>query len=149
MFGGKYKSDARVTTLENQTHNLENDLNAIKSNMGFIEFTPVGEILEANDLFLALIGYKREEVQGQHHRILCERNYASSQEYLSFWEALRAGDAQRGTFRRVGKNGQIIWLEASYFPVLDGGRVTKVIKIASDITAARSALLDRNALFDA
>ena len=106
MFGGKYKSDARVTTLENQTHNLENDLNAIKSHMGFIEFSPVGEILEANDLFLAVIGYKREEVQGQHHRILCERNYASSQEYLSFWEALRAGDAQRGTFRRVGKNGQ-------------------------------------------
>lgn len=149
MFGRKFKADPQVTALEIQFHNLENDLNAIKANMGFIEFTPVGEILDANDLFLAVIGYQLSEIQGKHHRIFCEREYGSSQEYLAFWEQLRAGNAQRGTFKRIGRNGQTIWLEASYFPVFNDGRVTKVIKIASDITASRSSLLDRNALFDA
>jgi len=149
MFGRKLKVDTQAMALEVQLHNVENDINAIKSNMGFIEFTPFGEILDANDLFLSVIGFRREEVQGKHHRILCERDYASSQEYVSFWEKLRAGKTQSGTFKRVGKEGQTIWLEASYFPVLDAGSVVKVIKIASDITAARTTLLDRNALFTA
>ncbi|HWV14839.1 MAG TPA: PAS domain-containing methyl-accepting chemotaxis protein [Cellvibrio sp.] len=149
MFGRKHRAEGQIAALEIQSHSLENDLNAIKTNMAFIEFSPIGEIINANDLFLAVVGYERAEVQGQHHRIFCERGYASSQEYLSFWEQLRAGRPQSGTFKRLGKNGQAIWLQASYFPVLDNGRVTKVIKIASDITAAHNALLDRNALFDA
>lgn len=149
MFGRKYKVDAQVIALETQRHNLENDLNAIKSNMGFIEFTPMGEIIDANDLFLSVVGYPREEVQGKHHRMFCEREYANSQEYLSFWENLRAGHTQRGSFKRIGKNGKTIWLEASYFPVVDGDHVVKIIKIAADITEAKLTLLDRNSLFSA
>lgn len=149
MFGRKYKVDAQLITLEAQRHDLENDLNAIKSNMGFIEFTPVGEIIDANDLFLSIVGYHRDELQGKHHKMLCEREFVNSQEYLSFWESLRAGHTQRGSFKRVGRNGKTVWLEASYFPVIDDDRVVKIIKIAADITDAKLTLLDRNALFSA
>lgn len=149
MFGRKFKVDAQLVALEELCRRLAADLNAIKNNMGYIEFTPNGEILDANDLFLAVVGYQRSDLQGKHHRLLCERDYASSHEYKAFWENLRLGQAQCGTFKRLARDGHTIWLEASYFPVLEGNRVVKVIKIAADITQAKNSLVDRNALFTA
>jgi methyl-accepting chemotaxis protein len=149
MFGKKIKIDAQIIALEKLCQILSSDLNAIKDNMGYIEFTPNGEVLDANDLFLAVIGYARADIQGKHHRILCERDYASSREYQTFWENLRTGQSQSGTFKRIAKDGHTIWLEASYFPVKEGNRITKIIKIATDITQAKKSLLDRNALFTA
>jgi len=149
MFGRKIKIDSQVTALEKLCQILACDLNAIKDNTGYIEFTPTGEVLDANDLFLSAVGYERADLQGKHHRVLCERNYAGSTEYQVFWENLRAGHTQRGTFKRLTSDGRTIWLEASYFPISDGSRVTKVIKIAADITNAQNTLLDRNALFTA
>jgi methyl-accepting chemotaxis protein len=149
MFGMKTKEDVQAAALEKLCQMLALDLDAIKDNMGYIEFTPAGEVLDANDLFLSVIGYQRTDIKGKHHRLLCERNYASSQEYQTFWDELRAGQSQQGTFKRVARNGRTIWLEASYFPVRDGDSVVKVIKVAADITQAKNALLDRNALFAA
>ena len=149
MFGKKLKADTQIAALEKLCQILASDLNAIKNNMGYIEFSPNGEVIEVNDLFLSVIGYQRRDIQGKHHRLLCERDYASSNEYQAFWDNLRAGEAQRGTFKRLAKDGNTIWLEASYFPVSDGSHVTKVIKIAADITKAQNNLFDRNALFSA
>jgi len=149
MFGRNLKIDNQISALEKLCQILASDLNAIKDNMGYIEFTPNGEVLDANDLFLSVIGYQRADIQGKHHRVLCERDYASSTEYQAFWENLRAGQAQSGTFKRFARDGHTIWLEASYFPVSENGRVTKVIKIATDITNAQNTLLDRHALFSA
>ena len=151
MFGRKIKIDNQINALEKLCQILASDLNAIKENMGYIEFSPKGEILDTNDLFLSITGYHRTELQGRHHRILCESNHAESNEYQSFWENLRAGQAQRGTFKRLAKDGHAIWLEASYFPIRDPGtsKITKIIKVASDVTNAQNTLLDRNALFTA
>ncbi|RFC34961.1 MAG: methyl-accepting chemotaxis sensory transducer with Pas/Pac sensor [Candidatus Nitrotoga sp. SPKER] len=149
MFGAKKKLESQLADMDARCHLLENDLDAIKKNMGYIEFTPTGEILYANDLFLSVVEYESSEIKNKHHRIFCEASYSGSKEYVTFWENLRAGKPQNGTFQRFGKNNRRIWLEASYFPVKTGNVVTKIIKIASDITLEKNALLDRNALFTA
>ncbi|MGD8176049.1 methyl-accepting chemotaxis protein [Marinimicrobium sp. ARAG 43.8] len=127
---------------------VHRDLKAIKSHLGYIEFHPGGSIIDANDQFLNIVGYRREELEGQHHRILCERHYAKSDEYERFWKELATGRAQSGTVRRYAKDGREIWLEANYFPVEEEGEVVKVIKIASDVTRAQHEFLDQKALLE-
>ncbi|BBJ24331.1 methyl-accepting chemotaxis protein [Candidatus Nitrotoga sp. AM1P] len=149
MFGAKKKLESQLADVDAKYRLLENDIDAIKKNMGYIEFTPTGEILDANNLFLSITGYQHSEIKSKHHRIFCDPSYVGSKEYAAFWENLRAGKSQNGTFQRFGKNNQGIWLEASYFPVSIGNVVVKIIKIASDITLAKNTLLDRNAMFTA
>ncbi|MDX1800891.1 MAG: PAS domain-containing methyl-accepting chemotaxis protein, partial [Marinobacter sp.] len=109
-----------------------------------------GIIIDANDRFLSLAGYSLNEIKGKHHRLFCASSYSSTPMYTAFWQALASGQSQNGTFRRINKAGQTIWLDAVYFPVQDDqGVVTKVIKIASDVTEQQNDLLDRNAMFDA
>ncbi len=148
MFGKK-KSTVHEAENSLALRVLDNDLNAIKLNAAYIEFTPEGEIRSANDFFLETVGYDRSMIVGKHHRILCERTYAASNEYLVFWENLRAGRTQSGTFRRIGNGDRVIWLEASYFPVKDRGKVVKIIKIASDVTDEKNRLIAGNALISA
>lgn len=106
---------------------------AINQGWAMIEFTPSGVIQYANDNFLNAMGY--ESVAGEHHRIFCEEAYTHSHEYRQFWDDLAAGKMNSGEFKRIKKNGDEIWLNASYTPVQDEhGNVTKVIKIATDIT---------------
>lgn len=109
-------------------------LTAMCENIPVIQFTPNGEIITANALFLAAVGYQLNEVQGQHHRIFCDQQTQDSIEYSNFWRDLKAGKANKGTFLRYAKNGSPIWLEATYFPVIEQGQVTRVFKIAKDIT---------------
>ncbi|WP_305881956.1 PAS domain-containing methyl-accepting chemotaxis protein [Gilvimarinus sp. DA14] len=149
MFGKNKEQEAHIGELENNNRELAASLDAIRNHMGYIEFTPSGDILDANNLFLDVVGYPLEEIRNRHHRMFCDSGYAASEEYQSFWRALAAGEGQQGTFKRYGKRGNVIWLEASYFPVFEGNRVSKVIKIASDVTESRNSLLDRNALFEA
>jgi methyl-accepting chemotaxis protein len=112
-------------------------LDAIDRSMAVIEFTPSGDILRANANFLAATGYRMEELAGQHHRIFCEETYRSSDEYRKLWERLRNGEFVSGQFKRLKRNGEPLYLEASYNPVKDkDGRVLKVVKFAHDITAA-------------
>lgn len=126
------------------------ELDAIRQNIGYIEFTPEGRILDVNDLFLAVVGFSRDEVIGQHHRMFCRPDFVGSDEYRNFWHHLASGQSHGGSFERVNRQGEVCWLQACYFPVMNSeGEVTKVIKLASDITAERQALNDRESRISA
>ncbi len=110
-------------------------LDAISRVQAVIEFTPAGEVLTANENFLSLLGYRLDEIRGQHHRIFCDPAYVSTPAYKAFWEKLSGGEFVAEEFMRVGKGGKIVWIQASYNPILDmNGRVFKVVKFATDVT---------------
>ena len=112
-------------------------LNAINRAMAVIEFTPDGTVVDANDNFLATLGYRLEDIKGRHHRMFCDSQFAQSAEYQHHWQQLARGEFFTGQIKRIAKDGSVRWLEASYNPVFgtDGKTVTSVIKFASDITA--------------
>ncbi|WP_038054084.1 PAS domain-containing methyl-accepting chemotaxis protein [Thioalkalivibrio sp. ALJ1] len=125
-------------------------LEAIREAVAYIEFTPRGQILEANDLFLKTVGHAREAVLGQHHRMFCSPEYARSMPYRDFWRRLATGEPQSGTFPRVTHDGETLWLEATYFPVRNAqGQVEKIAKIAYDVTEKQEQLRDQAAVFTA
>ncbi len=111
-------------------------LTAIGRAMAVIEFNLDGTILTANANFLQRMGYSLSQIQGQHHRIFCSADVANSSAYSDFWRRLNQGEMFSGQFERVDKHGQTVWLEANYNPVHDAsGRLYKVVKFASDVTA--------------
>ena len=133
------------TTIES-THRagLELDLHslmtAIDRSQAMIEFDLEGNILRANTNFLDCVGYRLDEVQGRHHRMFCTPEHASSLEYAAFWEKLGKGAFDEGQYKRLGKNGREIWLQATYNPVFDEqGNPFKVVKFATDVTAQRKS----------
>ena len=99
-----------------------------------IEFTIDGIILKANQNFCKTIGYTSEEIVGQHHKIFCDNEYIQSLDYQKFWENLNRGQAFSGVIKRIKKEGTVLWLSATYTPVLKNNKVVKVIKLARDIT---------------
>ncbi|WP_428833085.1 methyl-accepting chemotaxis protein [Metapseudomonas otitidis] len=112
------------------------ELASIRRAMAMIEFTPDGIILDATPAFLDVVGYRLDEVVGQHHRLFCTREVAQSSAYQQFWERLRKGERFSDRFSRRARDGHEIWLEATYMPIQDAfGRTLKVLKIATDITA--------------
>jgi methyl-accepting chemotaxis protein len=118
-------------------------LAAISRSHAMIEFTPDGIILGANDNFLSVMGYAAPEIIGQHHRIFVEPEHAASPGYAEFWRRLRTGEPRVAEFHRIGKGGREVWIEASYSPVLDGtGRVGRIVKVATDITAKKLVTSD-------
>jgi len=118
-------------------------LDALDRSQAVIEFDLDGTILHANENFLALMGYRLEEVVGQHHRMFVPTDQWDSTEYRRFWDTLRAGRFHVDQFLRVGAGGRQVWIEASYNPVLDrDGRPVRVVKYATDITARRMHLAD-------
>ena len=122
-------------------------LEAFSRSQAIIEFTPEGEILDANENFLSVVGYTLDEIRGRHHRMFCESDFTSTAEYADFWQDLAAGRFSTGEYKRVTKAGEEIWISASYNPVLDEtGQVTKVVKIASDITATKRASVEATRL---
>jgi methyl-accepting chemotaxis protein len=115
---------------------LEGQIAAIGKSQAVIEFDLKGNILHANDNFLKTLGYTLEEVKGRHHAMFCEPGYRESAEYRAFWERLGSGEYDAGQYRRIGKGGREIWIQASYNPIRDmNGRPFKVVKYATDITA--------------
>ncbi len=116
---------------------------ALNASQAVIEFTPSGKILTANSNFLDTVGYRLEDIRGQHHSLFCDGEYAKSETYSRFWAELARGVFQSGEFKRVGKSGQAIWLQATYNPIRDKtGRVTRIVKFANDITAVKLKSLD-------
>ena len=110
-------------------------INAINRSMAMIEFNLQGEVLTANDNFLNTMGYRLEDIRGKHHRLFCNREEADSAGYKNFWAQLNRGEYVSGRFQRVGRNGQPIWLRATYNPVFDSnGKLYKVVKFATDVT---------------
>lgn len=110
-----------------------------------IYFNMDGVIQDANANFLSYTGYALGDIVGQHHRIFCDRDYASSPHYVEFWAALNRGDIQTGEFQRFGKGGREIWLQASYTVKYDNdGKPCQVVKYANDITAQKQARVETN-----
>ncbi len=125
-------------------------LRAIDRSQAWIEFTPDGEIINANDLFLDCMGYTLDEIRGKHHRIFVDSDYAHSSEYSHFWEGLKRGEYKTAEYMRVGKGGREVWLQATYTPVPnDEGETEKVVKLATDVTEQRRARANDTAKIEA
>ncbi|RSD31601.1 methyl-accepting chemotaxis protein [Vibrio pectenicida] len=108
---------------------------SLKQSLATIEFDPKGHILSASPHFLKAMGYGLKEIEGQHHRIFCESSYAQSKEYRQFWASLAQGQFKSGTFERYNKSGDLVVIEATYFPITNSdGKIERVMKIASDVT---------------
>lgn len=108
---------------------------AINKSQAVIEFNLDGTIITANENFLKTLGYELAEIRGKHHSMFVEPSYRDTAEYRKFWDDLRAGVYQSAQYKRIGKGGKEVWIEASYNPILDlNGRVFKVVKFATNIT---------------
>ncbi|MFM5468772.1 methyl-accepting chemotaxis protein [Aeromonas veronii] len=147
MFNSKLK--AELQQCQDQLLEQQGFFDAVHGSVATITFTPDGTVLAANDLFLNVVGFSAPEVIGQHHRIFCDKLYAQSSDYQQFWADLKQGRSRTGVFQRFDKRGEAIWLEATYFPVKLRGVVTKVIKIAADITEHHLQLLSQQAVVTA
>ncbi|MET0890582.1 MAG: methyl-accepting chemotaxis protein, partial [Stenotrophomonas maltophilia] len=122
---------------------LEDQVKALHRVQAVIEFHLDGTIVHANDNFLQTLGYTLEEIQGKHHAMFVDAEYAQSREYRDFWANLGRGEFEAGQYRRLGKGGREIWIQASYNPVFDShGRPYKVVKFATDITAQKFQAAD-------
>ncbi len=121
-------------------------VDAISRSQAVIEFMLDGTIITANENFLQTVGYELGEIIGKHHSMFVDPDYARSAEYKQFWNDLAKGNFQSAVFRRVGKSGREIWIQASYNPVLDkAGKPVKVIKFATDITEQKNRAADQEA----
>lgn len=116
--------------------NLRGQVAAIGKSQAVIEFDLEGNILTANDNFLNAMGYQLDEIKGKHHRMFVDDRYQKSAEYKAFWARLARGEYDSGQYKRVGKTGKEIWIQASYNPIMDSNnKPFKVVKYATDITA--------------
>ncbi|EDY84820.1 PAS fold family [Verrucomicrobiia bacterium DG1235] len=132
-----------LTEMEIERQNSKGVIDAIDSAFAYIEFETSGNILSANDNFLSVMGYTREEIVGKHHRMFVEDSYANSNEYQNFWSDLNAGKSVSNSFKRLSKDGREVWIQAVYAPVKDEvGKVFKIVKIATDITEAKVAAMN-------
>jgi methyl-accepting chemotaxis protein len=136
---------SRKVSPAEQTAKLE----AIERVQATIEFDLDGIILYANENFLNAMGYRLDEIQGQHHRIFLDPAEARSTEYARFWERLNQGQFERGEFKRIGKGGREVWIQASYNPLLDArGQPFKVVKYATDVTQQKLQAADTRGQID-
>ena len=125
-------------------------LAALDRSQAMIEFKPDGTIVTANANFLQAMGYSLQEIEGRHHSMFVDPTEAGGAEYAAFWESLRRGDFQAAEYKRFGKGGKEVWIQASYNPLRDKtGRVYGVMKIATDVTAAKLASADNFGQIDA
>ncbi|WP_349742183.1 methyl-accepting chemotaxis protein [Roseateles cavernae] len=132
----KFAHDVTEARLSNAE--FQGKVNAISRAQAVIEFDLKGHVLTANANFLQLMGYALEEVRGKHHRIFCDPAYAGSEAYLGFWDKLARGEFDSGEYKRLGKNGKDVWIQATYNPIMNPeGRITKIVKYAIDVTAAK------------
>ena len=129
--GGAAQRDLELMELRGQ-------LAAINKAQAVIEFDLTGTVLHANDNFLSALGYTLEEIKGRHHSMFVEPAYRESAEYKQFWRELNDGKLQAAEFKRLGKGGKEVWIQASYNPVFDAqGKPFKVVKYATDVTVRK------------
>ena len=121
-------------------------IDAINRSQAVIEFETDGTIVDANDNFLAAMGYTLDEIVGRHHCMFVDPVEAQSDRYRAFWQSLARGQFQADEFRRFAKGGREVWIQASYNPILDrAGKPVRVIKFATDITAQKLRAADHAA----
>ena len=125
-----------ITDSKLKNAEYESKVAAIGKAQAVIEFDMSGHVLSANDNFLAVMGYEIDDIRGEHHRMFCDLEYATSSDYKRFWQKLGRGEFDTGRYKRIGNHGKTVWIQATYNPVLDlNGKPYKVVKFASDITA--------------
>ncbi|MBC3423314.1 PAS domain-containing methyl-accepting chemotaxis protein [Pseudomonas sp. RW3S2] len=128
-----HSSDLTRTIETSREH--ESLIKALMRSTAVIEFNLDGQVLTANDRFLQTMGYSLEQVRGKHHRMFCEPEEVSSAGYQQFWDKLRRGEYVAERFKRIDAHGRVVWLEASYNPIIDAHDVLyKVVKFATVIT---------------
>ncbi len=133
MFCNQYKQE--IESLRSTLADRTAIVDALNRSTAIIELQLDGTIARINDKFTAVFGYRADELVGGKHALLCEPEFANSQAYQAFWQRLRSGEFFQGQFKRRHKDGRVVWLEATYNPILDAaGRVVRVIKFATDIT---------------
>ncbi|WP_050385861.1 methyl-accepting chemotaxis protein [Bradyrhizobium pachyrhizi] len=127
----KFATDITVKTVKMKE--------ALDRTQAVISFNLDGTVIEANQNFLNALGYTLSEITGQHHRMFVEPEFANSPGYRQFWEALNRGEFQAGEFKRIGKGGKVVWIQASYNPVFgNDGKPCQVTKYATDITKKKT-----------
>ncbi|MFC4101270.1 methyl-accepting chemotaxis protein [Paenibacillus xanthanilyticus] len=109
-------------------------LAALEQSLAMIEFDLQGTVLWANEKFASAIGYRTDELRGMSHKKFVAREFAESREYAEMWNQLRGGKRYQEKIKRVTKDGRMIWLEASYMPVMQEGKVKAILKVATDIS---------------
>lgn len=110
-------------------------ISGINQSQGVIDFDLTGKITAVNANYASIVGYSEKEIVGNHHSMFVEPGYRNSPDYKAFWEALGRGEAQVGQFKRIGKGGAVVWMQAIYNPIKDmNGKPFKVVKYATDIT---------------
>ncbi|WP_456776875.1 methyl-accepting chemotaxis protein [Bradyrhizobium sp. USDA 4369] len=151
----KYATDITSDVIRNA--DFAGQIDAINKAQAVIQFTLDGKILDANDNFLNTLGYSLAEIKGQHHSIFVDVAYRSSTEYRMFWDKLARGEYEAGQYRRIGKGGREVWIQASYNPIMGpDGKPFKVVKYATDVTeqvkaseALQTAVRQTQAVVDA
>ncbi len=138
----KYATDVTAGKLQNYYY--QGQIDAISKSQAVIEFDMQGNILQANQNFLSAVGYSLDEIKGKHHRIFCDEQFSSSPQYKAFWGKLNRGEFDSGEYRRLGKGGKEVWIQASYNPIMDmNGRPFRVVKYASDVTKMKKEQLEK------
>ena len=143
----KFATD--ITAQKKHNADIQGQIDAINGSQAVIHFEMDGTITDANPLFCGALGYELEEIVGKHHRIFVEEDYLNSAEYKKFWSELGKGKFQTGEFKRIGKSGDEVWIQATYTPIFDpNGNPFKVVKFATDRTAqvARRLEIDQIAV---
>lgn len=142
----KFGNNSRIEELENQLVDYRGQVEAISRQQAVIEFNMDGTIITANDNFIAIVGYSLQEMVGQHHSMFVETEYASSAKYKKFWETLNNGEHLDKQYKRLGKGGKELWIQASYDPIIgSNGKPFKVVKYATDVTQWKLEDADANA----
>ena len=141
----KYATD--ITKQKLISADFSGQLDAIGKSQAVIHFEMDGTIIAANKNFCGAMGYSFDEIQGKHHSMFAEPEFAASREYSDFWKKLNAGEFQAAEYKRIGKNGRIVWIQASYNPIMDmNGKPFKVVKYATDITEQMMARIEADKL---
>ena len=136
---GVVKFATDITAQMESNHKFTALVKSIDQSQVMIEFDLRGNVLKANPMFLQVMGYTAEELVGKHHSFFTEPEYAASDAYRRFWSDLRSGKSFTGEYKRLGKGGKEIWLQAAYSPMVGSeGEVTGVVKVASDINETKN-----------
>jgi methyl-accepting chemotaxis protein len=142
--------DSRPAKAQNDDADVRGVMAAIDRSFAMIRFKLDGTIVSANQNFLALVGYSLAEIQGKHHSMFVEQEYGGSEAYRQFWAKLRRGEFDAGEYKRIGRGGAEVWIQATYNPVFDeNGNLSEVVKVASDITARKLETADHEGQIDA
>lgn len=151
MKGGKpykvVKIASDITAAKLIAADMSGQIAAINKAQAVISFNLDGTIIDANENFLKTLGYRLDEIKGKHHSMFVESSYRASREYDQFWTDLREGRFQSARYKRIGKGGKEVWIEASYNPILDmNGKPFKVVKFAIDVTEQVNEAERRNGI---